>query len=273
MTLKELEQMFNRALHLCFSRQKWIVTFPMLTLCGLLAVICRVLSLGASPWIQMSLAFLPLFLCAALLLGMGIVLVRMYHCELGGEKVEVLKTIKRSKDLFLGIVYLVVPLIFSYLILWMIFGVFYLIRVIPSVGEFVSAILSFGPFLLVLGSLALGLINLLILFYLTPPMGMGFDVRWHLGKDLITTIKANPFYALLMPLIALLPLLILVGMLSLAAVVTQILYFEAGGGFFIALKWLFIMPFFSFILSPVVVFFFNFAAEAYTLSHQKNKNL
>ena len=68
-----------------------------------------------------------------------------------------------------------------------------------------------------------------------------------------------------MPIIGLFPLLLIVGVLSLAAVVTQILYIESGGGLSIALKWFFMMLPFCGFLTPAVIFFFNFSAESYVL--------
>lgn len=264
MTWQELEKIFNRALHFSFSKKKWLLVFPVLALCGFLAVIFRTISLAAGPWVQMSLAFLPIFLCAALLLGMGIVLTQIYHREVKGFTAKYTETIKGSTDLFIGIIYLAVPLIFAYLVLWMFLGIFYLLRAIPSIGEVVGAILSFGPFLLVLAALVLGLLNLLILFYITPAAALKSEMGLSLAKDVFQELKANPFLSFVIPLIALLPLLLTVGILSAAAVLTHVMYVE-GEGISVALKWFFMMVPFCALLTPAVIFFFNFSAESYVL--------
>ncbi|NGX37120.1 MAG: hypothetical protein K1000chlam2_00272 [Chlamydiae bacterium] len=265
MSWQELEKIFNRALSHCFSKQKWLLVFPVLALCGVVSAICRTISFGAGQWIQMSLAFLPIFLCAGFVLAVGLVLTRIYHHEVKGLEVQYFKTIKGSKELFLGIPYLAVPIIFAFLILWMVLGIFYLLRSIPEIGQFISAMLSFGPFLLVLGSLGLSFLSLLALFYVTPAAALKSDLRPQLAEEVFQDLKANPFLSVIMPLIGMLPLLFVVGILSLAAVVTQILYIESGHGISIALKWFFMMLPFCALLTPAVIFFFNFSAESHVL--------
>lgn len=263
MTWQELEKIFNRALSHSFTKEKFLLVFPVLALCGLLAVICRTISFGVSQWMMMSTAFLPIFLCAALLLAVGIVLIRIYHHEVKELPVQYLKTIRDAKELYLGIPYLAVPLIFAYLVLWMFLGIFYLFRAIPHAGPFISSVLSVGPFLLVVGSLALGVLSLLTLFYVTPAAALTSDLRPQVAERVFRELKENPFLSLVMPIISLVPLLLIVGILSLAAVVTQILYSEAVGGLSIALKWFFMMLPFCALLTPAVIFFFNFSAEIY----------
>lgn len=272
MTWHELEKIFNRALAHSFSKEKFLLVFPVLALCGLLAVICRTISHGVSQWMIMSTSFLPIFLCAGLLLAVGIVLTRIYHHEVKGLKVHYLKTIREAKQLYLGIPYLAVPLIFAYLVLWMFLGIFYLFRAIPHAGQFISSVLSVGPFLLVLGSLVLGFLSLLTLFYVTPAAALTSDLRPQIAEKMFRELKVNPFFSFIMPIISLLPLLLVVGLLSLAAVVTQILYSESGGGLSIALKWFFMMLPFCALLTPAVIFFFNFSAESYVFTRKKVQN-
>lgn len=270
-TWQQIEKIFNRALRFSFSRQKWLLVFLPLVLCGFLIVIFRTMSSGAGPWFQMTLAFLPIFLSAALLLGVGMVLTRIYHHEVKGLKIEYLKVIKSSSSLFLGIAYLTVPLIGAYLFLWIIMGIFYLMRAIPSIGPFMSAILSFGPFLLVLGSLILSLFNLLILFYVTPAAALKSELSPQLAEEVLKGLKVNPFLAFIMPLVAFFPLLLVVGFLSLSAVVTQMMYVESMQIFSIALRWFFMMLPFCALLTPAIIFFFNFACEAHILFHKTAK--
>lgn len=271
MTWLQLEKIFNRALSRSFSKQKFFLVFPVLAICGLLAVICRTISHGVSQWMVMSTAFLPIFLCAGLLLAVGIVLTRIYHHEVKGLDIHYLKTIKEAKDLYLGIPYLAVPLIFAYLVLWIFLGIFYLLRAIPHAGEFISSVLSVGPFLLVLGSLLLGFLSLLTLFYVTPAAALTSDLRPQVAEKVFRGLKINPFLSFIMPILGLFPLLLVVGLLSLAAVVTQILYSEPGGGLSIALKWFFMMLPFCALLTPAVIFFFNFSAESYVLMRKSSQ--
>lgn len=271
MTWQELEKIFNRALRLSFSKRKFALVFPVLALCGLFAVICKALSQGAGQWIQMSLGFLPIFLCAGLLLGVGIVLIRIYHHEVKDFPLQYLETIKKSFPLFMGIPYFAVPIIFAYLVLWMFLGVFYLLRAIPGIGSTLGSILSFGPFLLVFGSLLLSLLSLITLFFLTPAASLRSHLKPQLAVEIWQKLKENPFLCFIMPLIALFPILLVTGFLSLAAVVTHIMYIDSTHGLSIILKWLFMMVPFSAVLTPAVIFFFHFSAETHSLMHKQTQ--
>lgn len=272
MTWQHLEKIFNRSISSVFCREKFFLTFPLLAICGLLVIICRLISIDATEWVIMSSAFFPIFLCAGLILALGLVLIRVYHKEIKGLKVSYIQMIKEAKNLYLGIPYLSVPLLFAYIILWIVLGLFYLIRAIPHIGPFLSSILSFGPFLLVLGSLFLGIVNLLTLFFVTPAAALSSDFRPKLAEKVFREVKQNLFLSITMLLIGLLPLLFVIGFLTLSIALTQILYLGGGGLFFIALKWLFMMLPFCFLITPAVIFFFNFAAEAHVVLQQSLQN-
>ena len=271
MTWDEMEKMFNRSLRHAFSRKKLLFVFPITALCGLIAAICRIVSQGAGDWIGLSLAFLPIFLCAGILLALGILLIRIYHHEIKEIPVNYFEILKGARPLLIGIFYIAVPLIFAYLVLWMGLGIFYLLRAIPAIGHLVGSVLSFGPFLLVLGSLVLGVVSILLLFYVTPAVALSSDIRLQVAEKVLLQIKTNPFQSIALPLIGMIPLLIATGLLSLAAVVTGIVYIDAPSGFALAFKWLFMMIPFCALLTPAIVFFFNFAAESHAFCKRKAK--
>ena len=75
--------------------------------------------------------------------------------------------------------------------------------------------------------------------------------------------------SILLALIATFPFLFFLGLLILAAVLTGALCYACVNPFHTVLQWFFIMIPFTAILSPAVVFFFNFSAEAHVLI-QKN---
>lgn len=273
MTWDVLEKMFNRALAHAFSRRKLLFVFPVTALCGLITAICRIVSQGSGDWVGLSLAFLPIFLCAGILLALGILLTRAYHHEVKEIPVNYFEILKKAKSLLLGISYIAVPLIFAHLVLWMGLGVFYLLRAIPTVGHIVGSVLSFGPFLLVLGSLVLGVCSVLLLFYVTPSVALSSDMRPQVVERVVDQIKKNPFESIALPLLGMIPLLIATGLLSLAAVVTGIVYIDAPSGFALAFKWLFMMVPFCALLTPAIIFFFNFAAESHAFCRRKAKAL
>lgn len=263
MILNDLEKIFHRAWRFSFSRVKLFFVFSVLAICGFLAVVFRVISLHSGQWVQMNLTFLPIFISAAILFAMGIALIQMYHCEVKKESIDYLQIWKKTCEHLLGILQLAVPLIFVFLILWMALGIFYLLRAIPLIGDVVGSVLAFGPFLLVLSSIILGFLTLLILFFVTPAAAFQSKMDHLFIKRVFYVLKANGFFALFMLVIGLIPLLFVIGILSLAAVLTHMMYVEAYEGFSLALKWFFIMLPFCAFLTPFAIFFFNFSLESY----------
>lgn len=263
MTWKDVEFIFNRALAFSFSRKKFLFVFPVLVGCGLLTVICRALAFSAGDWMRLSLAFLPQFLSSGLLLAAGVVLIRLYHHEVKHLPVNLRGTLRESWDLMVGICYLTVPLVLAYLVLWTVMGLFYLLKEIPAVGDILGVILSFGPFLLVLGSLILSLFSVLLLFFAAPGIALKSAIKLELGAEIVRRIRGNVFSNVSLFLLGLIPLMIVVGLLSLAAVMTGANYFEAERSLSIATQWFFIMLPFCAVLTPAVIFFFNFAAESH----------
>lgn len=275
MTFDNLKEMFQRAFWLSFSRKKIFFSFLVLAFCGLLIVFCRGMAIQAIAWIKMSLTFLPIFLCTGILLSTGIVLIRLYHDEVKNRDLSVRKTLKKSWDLMLTTSYLCIPLFLAYLLLWIVLGIFYLLRQIPGIGDTLSIVLAFGPFLLILGSLILGIANIALLFFVTPAVALTGFGRMELAYKIINRVKKDILGNFRLLVIAIFPLLLVIGLLTLAAYLTEMSYFSANSALEIVLQWFFIMLPFSAVLAPAVIFFFNFAAESHVLmkkidSHQDN---
>jgi hypothetical protein len=270
MTFQDIQQMFNRAFWLSFSKRKLGFTFAVLVLCGLLAVFCRGLSLQAGEWAAMSLMFLPIFLCTGLLLSMGVVIIRAYHNEVKKREVSFKDILNKSWQLMIGTSYLAMPLLLGYLFLWILLGVFFLLKEIPVLGELIGVLLSFGPFLLILGSLVLVILNLLLLFFVTPAVGLGGSVdRLKVAQLIIKRLRVDIFSNFILLLIALVPLLIVVALLIASAMLTGGAYVISSSSVYTVLQWFFIMLPFAALLAPAVVFFFNFAAESHVLMKKK----
>ena len=132
MTFEDIEHIFNRALSLSFSRKKLLFMFPVLVVCGLMIVFCRALAVNAGQWVVLSLTFLPIFLSSGLLLASGVVLARIYHHEVKMIPLSFRKILAQSWELLIGVSYLTLPLLLAYLFLWMIMGIFYLLKEIPA---------------------------------------------------------------------------------------------------------------------------------------------
>jgi hypothetical protein len=271
MSLSDLQFIFNRALMLTFSKKKLLLAFIVLALCGLLVVFFRGLSIHAGQWILMSLTFLPLFLCAGVLLSMGIMLIRIYHDEIKDKAVNYSEILNKSWEVMIGASYFSVPIILSYLLLWILLGIFVMLKQIPAIGDIFAVILAFAPFLLNLGTLVLCLFNLVLLFFVTPIIALKGLNRIRVTQTLLKRLKSDPFSNLILVFLALLPLLAIAGLLLLAAFLTGTVCYQCANPLNNVLQWFFIMIPFTALLAPGVVFFFNFAAESHVLMQREQQ--
>jgi hypothetical protein len=265
MLWSDIEKAFNRAVLLSFSRKKLLLTFPVLVLCGILTVFCRAAAYDASDWIGLSLTFLPILLSSGILLALGSLLARIHYHEVKSLSLSFRRLISGSMDLMIGTSYLSIPSILVYLLLWIVLGMFFLLIEIPGIGDFFSVVLSFGPFLLIFGSLLLCLFNLGLLFFVAPAAAIQSIKRASLAKRVFDTLKARSFSAVALFFIAMVPILFVAGLLCIAALLTNVSFSISERSLSVAMEWFFIMIPFSAVLSPAVVFFFNFAAESHAL--------
>lgn len=233
------------------------------------ACFCRALAVNAGQWIVLSLTFLPIFLSSGLLLAAGVVLARVYHHEVKMIPLSFKKILSQSWELLIGVSYLTFPLLLAYLFLWMVMGVFYLLKEIPALGDVLGVILAFGPFLLVLGSLILSFFNLFLLFFATPHIALKSRLKLKLAEEVYFRFKENLFSNLALFILGLIPLLLAVGILSLAAFLTGVNFFIKAETLTIALQWFFVMIPFCGLLTPGILFFFNFAVESYAIMQKK----
>jgi hypothetical protein len=263
MTLNDIQFLFNRALSLTFERRKLLLVFSVLALCGLLVVFFRGLSINAGQWILMSLTFLPFFLCAGILLSMGIILIRIYHDEIKSRLINYSEMLSRSWEIIIGCSYFTVPVILSYLLLWIFLGIFVMLKQIPAIGDIFAVILVFGPFLINLGILFLCLINVGMLFFVTPIIALKGLNRVRVIQTLVKRLKSDIFSNVVLALVSVLPLIAVTLLLLLAAFLTGTVCYQCENPLHNVLQWFFLMIPFTAMLAPAVVFFFNFAAEAH----------
>lgn len=263
MDLQAFSLLFNRALSLTFIKKKLLSIFCILALSGLFIVFFRGISLHASPWVHLSLTFLPIFFCTGILLSVGIYLIRIYYHEVKQQEITYIETLKRSWEILLGASYFAIPVIISYILLWMILGIFILLRQTPALGDFLSIILAFAPFLVNLGTLILCLVSVFLLFFVAPAIAFKGLEKGAVLQTVIKRLEINPFINILLLLTALLPVVFVVLILSIAANLTGSVYLDNQSTLQTILQWFFIMLPFTAFLTPSIVFFFNFTAEAY----------
>lgn len=263
MSLADLSTMFNRALSLTLSMKKNLLVFLVLALSGLLVVFFRGLAWNAGEWIQLSLTFLPIFLCGGVLLSLGIFLIRVYYNDVKNRDIKYRKVIFDSWELLLGASYFAIPVILTYLMLWMLIGIFVLLKEIPVFGSFFSSILSFAPFVLNFGSLILCLLTLLMLFFVSPIIALKSLDRGTVFQIAMQRLEKDPFANIILFLTALLPLVFTLFFLLISIILTSTICKDCNSVPEIVLKWFFTMVPFTAFLSPAVIFFFNFAAEGH----------
>lgn len=258
-----IEKAFSRAMLYSFSRKKMLITFPALVLCGILIVFCKAVAYDASDWIAMSLAFLPILLSSGVLLALGVLLIRIHMHEVKGLSLSLSRLLSASTDLILATSYLSIPPVLAYLCLWIVLGFFHLLGELSS---FFTVVLAFGPFLLIFGSLLLCLFNLALLFFVAPAAAFQPQKRFALAKRVLALFQGRILSSVALFLLALLPILLVTGLLVLAALLSNS---APEKPLSIALEWFFIMVPFAALLTPAVIFFFNFAAESYQLLQEK----
>lgn len=259
------EKAFVNAWRGVLPNRKWFMTFVALSLCGILLVFCRALALEANAWIRLSLLFLPFFLSSSFLLIVGVLLIRIYVHEKKGLALSTARLFGGSVGTAIGTSYFSFPSILAYMLLWIALGFFFLLKEIPYMGPFFNVIFAFGPFILILGSLILCLLNVGLLFFVAPAAAhqsiksMDFVVRiWK-------SICHRPFLSFFLFLIGLIPVLFIGGMLTMAALLTNLNFSLAAPSIALALEWFFVMLPFCALLSPAVIFFFHFAEESYQI--------
>lgn len=270
MTLADIQLIFNRALVFTFVRKKLLGTSLVLALCGIMIVFFRGLSLvAAGKWVTMSLFFLPFFLSAGILLATGIFFIRIYHDEVKEREVSYVDTFNKSWEIILGASYFAVPIVLVYLMLWMLLGIFTLFTEIPLIGDFFAVILVLGPFLINLGSLLLCILSLTLLFFGAPIIALKGLNRVQVAQTLTKRFKKDLFSNLVLAIVAVLPLLAVMGLLIWTSALTDIVYITYEKPIYNVMQWFFIMIPFAVFLAPAVIFFFNFAAESHVLMTKK----
>lgn len=265
MRWNEIQRIFDRAALQTLDLRKLLFAFAVLATGGLLILFFRAIAMHTGTLIALSLAFMPFFLCAALLLAAGIILVRAYHDAVKKKRVSYREIFARSWPLMMGASYFSIPIILGYLVLWMLLGLFNLLKDIPYIGDFFAVVLVFGPFLLNVGSLLLCVLNIAMLFFLTPIVALRGINRLHVTQMLSRRFRMDIFTHLFLFVIALTPVLLTLGLLHLSLCLTGIAGFVSKGAIQSQVQWLFIMIPYTALLAPATVFFFNFATEAHVL--------
>jgi len=257
----KLEVMFNRALAYSFQQRNFFSFFPLVLLCGFIFVLCKGLAMNTTPWMEMSLTFLPYFLCSGILLAGGIVFIRVYQLEKSGQRFSLKVVIAQSWGRMVGIAYLSLPFAMSFLILWTILGLFYLLKDIPGLGPTISILFASAPFMLVLFAVLLVGTNIFALFLATPSVALSSAIDFSVVQKIFLRLRLSFFANALHFLLALLPFLLASALLFSAEAFAGSSFLFDKNSVVVAFERFFIMFPFCALLTPTILFFFYFAAE------------
>ena len=263
--MQDFERTFLLAWNGAFSRLRLLLAFSALVASGLLFVFCSAISMQASPWVVLSLRFLPFFASSGLLLGAGVLIAKIHFHERKGLKLSLGRLLMGSADLVIGTSYLALPPLLLYFILWLGMGMVCFLQQLPVLGPFFQVFFSFAPFLILALTLCLGLISLALLFWVAPIAARGALKRLSLVREIALIFTRRPLFAISSFAIACLPLLIIGGILGLSAVMADHTLAASHESYLRPLEWFFMMLPFAALLSPPLIFFFQFA----TLSAEK----
>lgn len=252
---------------LSFSLKKCVPTFLVLLLCSIVFLFFKTLSFHAHAWVSFSFFFFPLMIGAFLLSALGIFLIDLYFHEKKGIKLTLKELVPHFLEKLLRTTYLTLFPILIFFILWIVLGFFLLIKEAPIFGSFIGAFLSFIPFLLVFSSVLLLCYDLFVLFFILPSLDLKKKGEvWF--KETFLLFKAKPFEHLNLVFIALIPFIIT--LLLIAFSLNLMTLFEESssnillqiiGQFFVYLP-------ICLLLTPSVIFFFQFSFQAHKLLHE-----
>lgn len=260
MTIKNLSEMFNRALFHAFDLKKFISLFLVLVASGFIFLFLQGIGIYTHVWFKLLFYYVSLLSISTLLMCSGIVLVKAYIQELKGEEVDLIKLFKSSHEGFLRTSYGVLLLLAALVGFWIILGVFFLLKAIPYLGVVLGIVLAFGPFLLQLGIFLLLIAALFLLFFAVPEYAASEDFDWRVS---LRRACQDPFSHLLLLGIAFLFVWVVWKIISTAGWVSLQLFSYGDSSIEITLQSFFVMLPLMAALTPFVNFFFNFAFEAY----------
>ncbi|MFN0065552.1 MAG: hypothetical protein ACKVOH_04875 [Chlamydiales bacterium] len=262
MTLQEFARIFNRALSLSFSKRKNLFLFSVLALVGTLFLFFRLLAAHQERWLQNTLLFVPFFFGMGIILAAQVLVTRIYSEERKGNKEPFRKVLFTSLERMLKISYLSIPLFLTYLLFWILSSLFLLLSSIPLLGTFLKVVLAFAPYVLNLGAICLGLVMVLLSFFVCPTVALEDRID---RRALVLRLKDNIFMNLLFFILPLLSVLLLCKVLLFAAYLTVGRLPIEESSLETTLESFFMMFPFIALLAPALNFFFNFAVEAYAV--------
>lgn len=259
MSFEQLASMFNRAWAFAFNWKKMLMLFLTLIFGGVFFLFFQGISLYLPIWLQIPFKWIPFFPIFGLLMAAGVLVGRSYLEE---EEIEFTghNTLTSLWSSLITASYFAIPLLIAFVACWVLLSLFILVKAIPYLGIFFGIVFSFAPFLLILAVLLLFAFALISLFFITPVAASKEKINW---QNFVSGIKRDAFTHLLFLGIAVVPVWIAWFFLKKACLMSLGVYSFGDSQLEVILQSFFVLLPFSALFSPFLIFFFNFAVEAY----------
>ncbi|NGX34919.1 MAG: hypothetical protein K1060chlam1_01281 [Candidatus Anoxychlamydiales bacterium] len=272
MILKDLDKFFTRAFLFSFNKKKLFFTYPFIFLIGIIHIFFRSLVAGPGTWTNLSFIFLPIFISFAILFVLGVFLARIYFHDVKNLKCSYMEILKKSVDKISYTFYISILSIVAFVILWIIFGFLAAIKDIPHIGSFIGVFISIVAYILILFFIVLVILNLLFLFFLTPSISLKPKLKIKGFFEILKNLKKNIFVNFSLFLIAVITVFIPAFLLFISASLTKSYFAIRLDSIYLGLESFFIMLPVSILITPFVIFFFNFAIESFNILHKKTES-
>lgn len=241
-----------------FSKKKFLFVFLIVIICEMWRSVGFWLLNSLQGWTSFHLPFFSFFFYISCLQCAGIVLTYFYQHERHFKEKPFFIDL-RSTLFKLSLV--AIPMGVLYCVVWVALSLFFLLKAIPIIGFLFKSLFAFIPFLLLVVLIALAFAHILIVFYGTPLLGANVFPHFKLLKMIWNQFKRQAVHIIFLALIGLTPFLLIFGALSSALSLTHTLL-SSGSLFLSFFQELLIKIPCALLLTPAVIFFFNFAVES-----------
>jgi hypothetical protein len=123
----------------------------------------------------------------------------------------------------------------------------------------------------VLGSFGLAIVSVLLLFFITPHVALKKTLQMNLAAEVTLRVRNSIFGNGLLFFVGVLPLALVLFFLILGATMTKSSFVTSEAALALSIQWMMMMIPFCLIMTPFVIFFFNFSLESYLLVKKKEK--
>lgn len=270
----EISQAFNKAIKSIFCKKRWIMTFPALGFCGLVLSFFYIFS---NSWVKIGTSFLSVFIILAILFSLSIILTKASDYDEKKTEWLIFPIIKQSIHQIISTLFLSIPMIISFFLMWTILGIYLLLKMIPGIGQLIGLVLSFFPFVIILVTILLIVIGIIFLFFAIPFFTVVEVKNLKVMKKIFPLMKKNIYSNFLLFFMSLLVFLVGFIPLIISFLLAKDLCFSSGYTIINIFSSFFMMLFASAILTPFIIFFFEMAFIAFEkvksqFSNEENKS-